>query len=658
MTTVYLKMQRSTHYLLVPVWLALAASVAGQKIAEFSVDAGSYERLNSVVSAVIDGLPLELEKFDLELRELAGGHAVPVPSQMEGGLQTRLYWILNGHTLPHTVRTYELWQVPRQNKPDAMEIRDDGASFTVERGDKPVLSYRYGKASLPAGVAEAFSRGGFIHPLWSPSGEKLTRIQPPDHYHHYGIWNPWTHTDYEDREVDFWNLGRKQGTVRVNGKPTRVAGDVFATISTIHQHVVFPDSQQVNEKIALDEKWQMQVWNADPAASTWVVDVISTLTCATESPLTLKEYRYQGFGYRGKAEWNDENTMLLTSEGFNKENANATRARWCDVRGPSVAGKSGILFMTHPANYNFPELLRIWPTGSNKGVENVFINFNPTQDRDWTLEPGRSYTLKYRMLIYDGDISKQKADLIWKDYAHPAKVTTTLPNNLRGKKVLVYTRNGEGYVHNNIASSVAALKKLGAEHGFMVDATDSASIFTSPALMEYDAIVFSNTNNEGFETERQKVAFQRFIRSGKGFVGIHSASGSERNWPWYWKLIGGKFLRHPPIQKFEVEVIDRSHPSTNFLPEIWMREDECYFLQQLNPSNHVLLAARLPNLVDEQKTSYPGNTFGELMPLAWCHEFDGGRQWYTALGHSIEHYQDPEFLKHILGGIEWVCSKD
>ncbi|MCB0666296.1 MAG: ThuA domain-containing protein, partial [Saprospiraceae bacterium] len=575
----------------------------------------------------------------------------------EGGINFRLWWILDGTTAPHTKRLFELWKVGKGEGEKPLAILDDGKALKVMSGTHPVLAYQYEKASLPPGVGSEFSRAGFVHPLWSPAGEELTRIQPPDHHHHYGIWNPWTHTTYKGDEIDFWNLGKKQGRVEVPLKPSFAAGSVYASIDAQHQHVVLADSMRAEPEVAMDEAWSFRVWNADPARNAWVIDVISTMTCATENPLTLEEYRYQGFGYRAKPEWNDDNTTLLTSEGFNKENGNATRARWCDVRGPSADGKSGILFMTNPGNYNFPELLRIWPTGTNQGKENVFVNFNPTQDRDWVLQPGGSYTLKYRMYIYDGELSKEKSEILWNDYAHPAEVVMEKTNSLQGKKILVYTKNGEGYVHDNLAASIAAIKKLGKENGFMVDATDSAKIFMSPTLKEYDAIIFSNTNNETFDNEAQKIAFQDYIRSGGGFVGIHSATGSERNWPWYWKLVGGKFMRHPRFQQFEIEVIDRDHPSTRFLPDVWIREDECYFINKQNPANHVLLAARLPNILDDKKAEYPGDTWGDLVPLAWCHEFDGGRQWYTALGHSIEHYQDPMLMQHILGGIEWVTGK-
>jgi type 1 glutamine amidotransferase len=225
------------------------------------------------------------------------------------------------------------------------------------------------------------------------------------------------------------------------------------------------------------------------------------------------------------------------------------------------------------------------------------------------------------------------------------------------KKVLVYTHNGKGYVHENIAASVEALTKLCKENGYEAVSTDDPSFFTKEKLAAYQCIIFSNTNNEAFDTEDQKQAFVNYIQKGGGFVGIHSASGSERQWPWYWAMLGGKFVRHPKFQPFTIKVIDTNHPATNFLDGEWKWEDECYFTNQLNPDIHVLLAVDLTTVEDEKKVEYPGATFGNYFPLAWCHEYDGGRQFYTALGHDSKHYQDPNFLKHLLGGIKWAMNE-
>ncbi|MEA3478943.1 MAG: ThuA domain-containing protein [Bacteroidota bacterium] len=224
------------------------------------------------------------------------------------------------------------------------------------------------------------------------------------------------------------------------------------------------------------------------------------------------------------------------------------------------------------------------------------------------------------------------------------------------KKVLVFTKNGEGYVHDNIAASIDAIKQLGEENNFEVDVSDNPNMFREDNLNQYDALVFSNTNNKVFDNDKQKLAFIRYIEAGGGFVGIHSACATERDWPWFWKVVGGKFVRHAPFQEFSIKIIDPTHLSTAFFETDWTREDECYYVNEINPDIHVLLAADLTTVEDEGKGEYPGNTFGDTFPLAWCHEFDGGRQWFTALGHSIEDYSDPVFLKHLLGGIQWATE--
>jgi type 1 glutamine amidotransferase len=224
-------------------------------------------------------------------------------------------------------------------------------------------------------------------------------------------------------------------------------------------------------------------------------------------------------------------------------------------------------------------------------------------------------------------------------------------------RVLIYTKNGEGYVHENIAASVAALEKICAAEGFLTDVSDLPSVFTEENLALYDAIIFSNSNNEGFDNEAQKKAFQEFIRGGGGFAAIHSANATARDWPWYWAMVGGKFIRHAPHQEFDVLVTDSDHPSTAHLPARWTIADECYYSFQLNPDIHVLLSADMTTVEDEGKDEYPGETFGQQFPLCWSHEFEGGRQWYTALGHDPWFYEDPLFVEHLRGGLLWILSE-
>lgn len=218
-------------------------------------------------------------------------------------------------------------------------------------------------------------------------------------------------------------------------------------------------------------------------------------------------------------------------------------------------------------------------------------------------------------------------------------------------KILVYTKNGKGYVHDNIPTTIEVIKKLGADNGLGVDASTDSTVFTDANLKQYRVLVFSNTNNETIDTEEQQAAFQRYIRGGGGFVGIHSACGSERNWDWFAAMLGGRFARHPRLQPFTIHVRDRKHPSTAHLGETWKWEDEFYYLTNMPNDLHILLTGDLTTLDDSKKPA------GKTSPLAWCHEFEGGRCWYTALGHKKEYYHDANFQKHILGGIRWAMGE-
>jgi uncharacterized protein len=229
-----------------------------------------------------------------------------------------------------------------------------------------------------------------------------------------------------------------------------------------------------------------------------------------------------------------------------------------------------------------------------------------------------------------------------------------------GQKILVYTRNytpdGKGYVHDNIAASVAAIRKLGAANGFGVDASDDPTVFATANLKQYRALVFSNSNNQAFETDAQRDAFKAFIRSGGGFVGIHSASGSEREWEYYQHVVGAKFKRHPKLQPFTVKVVARRFPAARGLPAGFEWEDECYYVEKLQPGVKLVLVTDPLKVVDPQFASDPGDLIKGMRPLAWYQTFDGGREFYLALGHKKEDYENPILTRLILGGIQWAMG--
>ncbi len=221
-------------------------------------------------------------------------------------------------------------------------------------------------------------------------------------------------------------------------------------------------------------------------------------------------------------------------------------------------------------------------------------------------------------------------------------------------RVLVYTKNGKGYVHDNIAASIEAIRALAKEHRFAVEVSDDPAVFADDTLKNYAALVFSNTNNVVFDTDAQRVALMRYVQAGGGFAAIHSASGSERTWKWFAGLLGGTFSRHAPIQRFGVRILDRTHPSVAHLPQRWERDDECYYLVRMNVNMRILAVNDLTTIKDSNETP---TVFGDVFPSVWYHEFDGGRQWYTSLGHRTEDYAHPEFRRHLLGGIQSVIRE-
>ncbi|NJN24976.1 MAG: hypothetical protein HC819_02825 [Cyclobacteriaceae bacterium] len=389
--------------------------------ATITLEAGAYDRENTLVSVSLHGVGLDLANSELKLIDARSGRAIDIQLHMEN--DPKLYWKINEQLDAGTSRKYTLLKVPGNGilPEKAIDVRAEDGTLTVKAAGKNVLRYYFVAPPLPPGVSEIYTRAGFIHPLWSPAGEVLTRIHPPDHYHHVGIWNPWTHTAFKGKEVDFWNLASGQGTVKPVTITSTISSNLFGGFSVVHDHIDLNGLSPQGFEVALKELWKVRVWSVNEHA--WIVDFISTLNCATDSALTIKEYRYEGFGFRATEKWDDETATLLTSEGKNKTDGNGTRARWCDINGVSSGGSAGVLFITHPTNYNYPEPIRIWPTGTNEGKENVFFNFNPTMDRDWTLLPGKDYQLRYRMYVYDGKINAATADKIWQDFAFPPHVS-------------------------------------------------------------------------------------------------------------------------------------------------------------------------------------------------------------------------------------------
>ena len=216
-------------------------------------------------------------------------------------------------------------------------------------------------------------------------------------------------------------------------------------------------------------------------------------------------------------------------------------------------------------------------------------------------------------------------------------------------KVLVFSKTA-GFHHASIAVGVPAIIKLGQENNFDVDTTTDASKFTTDNLKQYAAVIFLSTTGTVLN-DAQKEAFKKYIESGGGFVGVHSATDTEYDWPWYGKLVGAYFKNHPSKQQVAtLNVVDRKFIATKHLPAEWKRLDEWYNFKVV-PSDkdvHVLIT------IDEK--TYEGGNDGDYHPMSWYHDYDGGRAFYTALGHTDESYSDPLYLQHLLGGIKYAIG--
>ena len=294
------------------------------------------------------------------------------------------------------------------------------SALTISLGNKPLLTYQFKTVFPPAGIDTNYKRSGFIHPVYAPRGQVLTSIQPPDHYHHYGIWNPWTHTVFEGDTVDFWNLKGRQGTVRFAKFTSHSKNSSSAEYTALHEHIVF--KKNGSEKIALNEWQTVRVYKPGKNNNYYVADITSEMQCASQSPLLIVAYRYGGLGWRATEYWDKNNSEMLTSEGKTRDSTDNTRARWIIVHGQLPGNdEGGMVMLSHPSNYNHPEPLRIWDKRSNEGRGDVFVNFAPTKNKDWLLEPGKTYKLKYRLVVFNGKFDAIKAENEWKTFVREVK---------------------------------------------------------------------------------------------------------------------------------------------------------------------------------------------------------------------------------------------
>lgn len=219
-------------------------------------------------------------------------------------------------------------------------------------------------------------------------------------------------------------------------------------------------------------------------------------------------------------------------------------------------------------------------------------------------------------------------------------------------QVLVFTKTN-GFRHKSIETGVALLEKLAQQNNFQITHTEDSLAFNAENLEQYKMVLFLSTTNDVLGQSEQK-ALKDFMHSGGSFMGIHAATDTEFHWPWYGRMIGAYFEGHPNnpnVRKASMTVLDPAHASTQMLPDsTWIRTDEWYNYKNLSSDIHVLL-----NL---DESSYQGGTNGKHHPIAWYHEFEGARVFYTGGGHTKESFSEPLFVAHLLGGINYCLKRD
>jgi type 1 glutamine amidotransferase len=213
--------------------------------------------------------------------------------------------------------------------------------------------------------------------------------------------------------------------------------------------------------------------------------------------------------------------------------------------------------------------------------------------------------------------------------------------------VLVFSRT-DGFRHDSIPAGIAAIQQQGRERGFTVDATEDSAAFSDEGLARYKAVVFLSTTGDVLNADQQG-AFERFIRRGGGFVGVHSAADTEYDWAFYGGLIGAYFSNHPDIQRATIQTEDQSHPATASLPRAWVRRDEWYNFRR-TPRGRVTVLATL----DER--TYSGGSMASDHPIIWSHTYEGGRAFYTAGGHTVESFSEPLFVEHLGKAVLWAAG--
>lgn len=383
---------------------------AARKPVYVTVAAGAFDRRETPVSFA---LPKELKAKSYGLRD-ERGRVLPLQTDAARRATFVLPELKAGATTKY--RLEETKQGPA-SATQGVQVLGEGDRLKINAAGRQVIGYEE-RGELPrADINPLFRRGGYIYPVYTPSGRLVTDHYPPKHLHQQSVWFAWTKTEFEGRHPDFWNMGDGTGKVEFVALDETWGGPVHGGFKSRQR---FIDLSAPSPKTVLNEVWEVTVYGGGQGSKPYVMfDLVSTQECAASSPLVLPEYHYGGIGVRGHRDWDGkENAFFLTSEGKGRDDGNATRARWCHLGGRVDGQLAGIAILGHPDNFRAPQPIRLHPT-------EPYLCFAPSQMGRWEIAPGRPYVSRYRYVVTDGPPDAAEIERLWNDYATPPQVTVT-----------------------------------------------------------------------------------------------------------------------------------------------------------------------------------------------------------------------------------------
>lgn len=372
------------------------------------VAAGAHDREATLLDAE---LPASLcDRRCLTLTEI--GSSVRIPVQIDRSGKPRLVWILPRKLSAGEIQRYRLAPADcMANAREEVAVTDDGKTLSVRVGAKPVLVYHQAAVPSPNPKEPCYARSGQIHPVFNPSGQVVTDDMNAEHTHQHGIMFAWRKSSFDGRPCDCWDQKSGQGRIEHVRTEAVGGGPVFGYFTARLRHLSLTGADV--PKPMLDETWHVRVHNRSDC---FVFDLESAQTCASSTPFVVQEYLYGGMAIRGSAAWMQRKPPFdyLTSDGKGRD-GNQSRPKWVDFFGPIGGQSTGILVMDHPANFRYPQPVRLHPTLP-------YFCFAPAAMGDFTIEPGKPYVSRYRFCVHDNQLSVRDGDRLWYDYSDPPRV--------------------------------------------------------------------------------------------------------------------------------------------------------------------------------------------------------------------------------------------